>query len=445
MRRIPDIAILAALSLACSELIDPRQQDAQSALLEASSEQLLLAANGPESCICPIVRNNITGRYYCVCDLDGLSTDPPPPYDWLADWPSPPGAWYYPDGSGGGSWRGGGGNEQCRPADPGCFPFKASLSCPHEITRGTEGECTVNVGGGAPFTVSKWYFRGATISRELSSSSRSWRGPLIESGEVRADILVNGTPTIVRSTINVSARRSGKFTASAWAASMSFVQGQGCLDYSGSRPHFERAIAWVGSYKAAQEGRCFQLTIDPQGGTGYEIEVPQEGPNRSGVYIRNPTWYYKGTSQIHPGRDRAYTLTDAAQRSLCQSRAGTTSVSFNTFNSSCQRVPGWSGFWVAAWGHERQHWEQGRIELMKAVNNLYVQTETCVGPFTAVNPNPFDTCVRREHERVQAALRAAASPEPTGFWNTTPWWTWMSDCPPGSSCAHVFGSTNRKF
>lgn len=164
------------------------------------------------------------------------------------------------------------------------------------------------------------------------------------------------------------------------------------------------------------------------------------------MYVKNPTWYYKGTSQIHPGRGLAYTLTDSDQASLCRSRAGTAKVSFNTFNSVCKRVPGWSGFWSAAHAHEKQHWEQGRIELAKSGNNLYIKTEHCVGPFTALSlPDTFNPCLKREHERVQALLRAAARPEPTGFWNTIPWWIWLSDCASGSSCSHEFVSTDRKF
>lgn len=105
--------------------------------------------------------------------------------------------------------------------------------------------------------------------------------------------------------------------------------------------------------------------------------------------------------------------------------------------------------WGAVKKHEKQHWENGRTELMKPGNNLYIETEDCVGPFSALD-NTFDKCLVEEHVRVQRRLRAAAAPEPDElgqiFWAGAGnrWWIWLSDCVSGS-CRNEFGWTQRKF
>ncbi|MGH7576526.1 MAG: hypothetical protein ACREM1_15550 [Longimicrobiales bacterium] len=455
MKPVPAIAVLAALSVGCSELVIPEDDQLEFSGLEyrfPSDEAYVLASD--LKCmggLCDIEFNSSTGRHTCVCKLDGIGTDPPPPPApppiWPISWPTAPG-WVRDVGGGGG---GGGGDDSCDdlpPEFPGCYEFQVRVACDVGIVRGAMGRCTVGVPGARSFSVSKWSFKGATITNTWSSNSIKWEGPLIESGEVRVDVMVQGIPATGVSQIEVKPRTTGRFTQSAWAASMKFFEEQGCTNYAGTRPH--GVIAWAGSHKAAQEGRCYPLTIDPQGGTGYEIEVPQEGPNKFGVYIRNPTWYYHGTSRTHPGKDLAYPLTDSAQAAACGSKPGTAMASFNSFNAVCKQVGHFGTFWSAVRKHEKQHWENGRIELMKPTNNLYTKTEHCVGPFTAdPGRQNFNDCLITEHVRVQQRLRAEAAPEPDQrgqiFWAGAGnrWWIWL--CDEGAPCGNEFGYTNRKF
>lgn len=81
------------------------------------------------------------------------------------------------------------------------------------------------------------------------------------------------------------------------------------------------------------------------------------------------------------------------------------------------------------------------LEFLKPADNLYLTTDHCVGHDAQHNCPDFNDCARREHVRIQTAMGAKAGPEPTGLWNTIPWWIWLSDCKSGTSCSHAFGST----
>lgn len=152
----------------------------------------------------------------CVCELEGIGANVrggpgnPGPYPDWADPPgfpdSDPGDW--PEPPGGGSWPNLPDPEpwECDPhgITNSCF-FTAELRCSTNVTRGTYGECKLDVDPSSALdAVIVWTFNGVpnnNIYASYNADTTTWGGTLIYSGEVRVEFYALGRYEMIASSI----------------------------------------------------------------------------------------------------------------------------------------------------------------------------------------------------------------------------------------------------
>lgn len=229
------------------------------------------------------------------------------------------------------------------------------------VTRGATVTCIVT---GAGVVVTGWTFTGPsyenpnTILRVTGAGgSNSWIGTAIASGDVAAQITVNGVPSApLTSSFTVQPR-----TGSAWSwgpnLHWKFTQGTGKNCGYGTMEYFDSTrIGWN-----RRTGVCTPGALTPyaweDSTRGYTVKAPTSGPNKNIWYVSALTYQLLRESQINqaitPTSKLIYALVDASEKAECSANAGTTitKANFYFFNATCKRLDV-AGFIAGVWRHE---------------------------------------------------------------------------------------------
>jgi hypothetical protein len=235
------------------------------------------------------------------------------------------------------------------------------LTCTPAPTRGADVTCTVS---GTGVAVTGWTFTGpaynnpTTILRVTAAGgSNSWIGPAITSGDVAAQVTVNGVPrsTPVISSFTVQQRTGNAWT---WGPNLhwKYTQGTGKNCFSGTMDYFEgTVVGWNRRTGGCEPG---MLTPDPFTSTkGYTVNAPTSGPNSGIWYVTGLTYQMLRESQINqavtPTSTLTHTLVDASEKAECSANAGKpiAKANFYFFNDTCKRLDV-AGYVAGIWRHE---------------------------------------------------------------------------------------------
>lgn len=448
-------ACLVMPLIGCADVTQPLyDRDTMYGTMARAAFQSLLSDS---TCIptCTIVE--VDGEAGCMCAIEGIAVNvpggpgDPGPYP---PWPEPPGfpesdpgIWPVPPG--GGTWPNlpEPGPGECDPdgITNSCF-FSAELTCPTDVARGTVGTCVLSVDPPSALeTVYVWTFNGNPIHASSGVNSTTWRGKLVQSGQVRVEFRALGRDEIIASAIKVNPRLGWE-----WSAGDGITLEQGGMTW----PSSYASIGAVCRPGALCPGGAI---VDPSAsfghGNGYSRAQVPDGPNTGAWFVASVATDLHMAALINPdylAGGSAYPATSADAIACGGSGSDTIMVGFTAYNEQCQNqsmLP----FESWAWDHETEH-------MMNAVGYVAqtprwdprVQLEDLVYP-TAAELDADATS--RLKDLPDCVHRAAATHDQLGTFPGIPTTTWFwqpqpaefQEYPPGAEWWHGLASDPNPF
>lgn len=353
-------------------LNDSRSNRSAVPIQTADGDLMVLAATSDqeeqEDCDRWEVNPNDPWEYYCVAELPPVTNEPPPPPPvWVIE-PPPPDEPLPPPPEGDGS----GPNPPTPPEPTEDGELQLNVSCPAEVQRGDEADCTTTLSPGAAM-ITKWQFvsaDGADVIPGLEPD-QSWKGVVVKSGTVTVWGSYGGAVQARSASMTVTDRTLD------WKWELGDGDGYACsLDVPLEEAF--HAYGWTVS-----NSTCTGDIVVPDAEAGANLTAGT-GPN-AGIWFVRPTYTIDAHTQIlsefkpnAPGRP----LT-AAQRQMCIDKGVSASdagmMNMYHFNTKCTRDSFFTEFYVDLWRHEWAHKYHGETEAKKAVNQLNQLVEAMVG------------------------------------------------------------------
>jgi len=240
------------------------------------------------------------------------------------------------------------------------------LTCTPAPLRGQEVKCTVT---GIGVAVTSWTFTGPAyhnatqILRVIGPTSGNvWKGPAVTSGDVTANVTVNGSPRSKPLTSSFAVRAR---TGDAWSWGPNnhwrFTRG---TPGSGPACGFGQMLYAETTREGwnRRKGTCDELILTPAPGEsetgGYTVkQAPAGGPNAGLWYVSALSYQMLEESNINiaitPNSPYLFTLFDATEKAECAAGAGKaiSKATFYFFNETCKKVDV-AGYVKGTWNHE---------------------------------------------------------------------------------------------
>jgi hypothetical protein len=222
------------------------------------------------------------------------------------------------------------------------------------VTRGQTVTCTVT---GAGVVVTKWTFTGPSYDgsiiwrvEDATPSGNSWKGPAVMSGDVTAEVTINGRPhSPLTAKLTVKRRTGNNWSwgpGNHWGYS-TVTLGSAPCPFLGTMLYSFTDTTVAG--QSFRKSYCDTDVLTPRPSkdstTGYSVkQVPAGGPNAGIWYVSGISYQMLTWSMVNPaitsGSSVSYALT--AQADLDRCRAGTgktiTKANFYFYNKNCGKV-----------------------------------------------------------------------------------------------------------
>ena len=321
-----------------------------------------------------------------------------------------------------------------------------ALTCtPSNPTRLQNVSCAVK---GTGVVVTKWTFTGPSFDGTViwkvtgPTSGNSWKGAVVMSGDVTAEVTVNGKPRLSPLTAKLSVQRR---TGSAWDwgpnnhwGYSQVALGSAPCPFLGTMLYSYVESTVVG--QSARKNYCDTDALTPSprtdSTTGYSVkQVPAGGPNAGIWYVSAISYQMSTWSMINPavtsGSSIAYTLTSQTDIDRCKAGAGKTitKANFYFYNKTCAQV-NVDAFISSVWNHEGRgccsgngHQAQLEMAANESAQSLYARNEGDLAPDQATARH----LVSSDAKAINEQLIARWAPEPTGNISATIWEWYLVD------------------
>lgn len=308
--------------------------------------------------------------------------------------------------------------DECGP-DPWDPDPKATLECPSSVAWRQSVACTVSANI-SDFQVNRWRFSGA-VDVEERSSSTSWSGPMVVSGTITVEYMLDGVQGQKSAQVTVN-RRSGW----SWASKVGGRRGSpGEIDECMSPG--QAGLVSGQNCSASNPNALFTPARREDPGVFVAAMVSGTGPNGGLWYVQRADVDMQLIAQIN----RNYRsdgpvhsmVGDPAIVSACVGRfGGAFAQNIQTVNSLCSWEPEFHGLVQFAWDHEQRHLDAALPAARSPSNDLHRLLE----PLVAQTEVSLRNAVRTRYDGAQQAIRAAALATHTGTSRTFHFWRFVN-------------------
>jgi len=310
--------------------------------------------------------------------------------------------------------------ESCDPSNP-IISCDLELVCtPAAVEFGDNVACSI----GPEAEVTQWRFLWDGGSLSGPTSGNSWSGPVVVSGTVMVEFLVNGAPGSETAAVNVDRRSSWTWASQVNGAQASPGEIDQCFSPS------DLGLASGQSCTGGQYAKALFTPVDvpPVGGSQpYGMQqVSGDGPNGSLWYIVSPTATMQLRSQVRvefrPDGPAFAMVGDSIIVTACLNSLGAGARSTHTVNTSCLNTSGFADFMSFAWDHEADHVSAGIPAAQQADGDVHLLWE----PLARASQSDLQFAARSAFLAAHSHISDAMESTHTGGTTEFEFWRFLS-------------------